>query len=110
MSRGPGQKLLRIELELVLADADVVAGLEARGAQGGDDPDLVEPLLQVGERLFVFDVVALEEQLDTATGDAIGAVVLALDRVAALAGGTVDAMLGLEFSGLPRGLLWAGAG
>jgi hypothetical protein len=40
-SKGP----LRIQLELVLADADVVAGFEAGGAQGGDHADLVEALL-----------------------------------------------------------------
>ena len=55
-----------VQLELVLADPHVVAGLEAGGAQGGDDADLVEAALEVGERLFVGEVVALEEQLDAA--------------------------------------------
>ena len=65
--------LSRIQLELVLADADLVAGLEAGRAQGGDHADLVESLLEVGERLLVGDVVALEEQLDAAAEDAEGA-------------------------------------
>ena len=30
-----------IQLKLMLADADVVSGLEAGGTQGGDDADLV---------------------------------------------------------------------
>ena len=42
------------------------------------DADLVEALLEVGQRLLVGDVVALEEQLDAAAGDPVGAVVLAL--------------------------------
>src|SRR3954463_8973222 len=98
-----------MQLELVLADPQVVAGFEAGGAQGGDDADLVEAALQVGERLFVGEVVALEEQLDAASEDAKAAVGLALHRVAALAGGAVDAVLDLELaarrlSGGRRGL------
>ena len=93
-----------MQLELVLADADVVAGLEAGLGQRGEDADLAQPLLEVGERLFVLGVVALEEQLDAAAEDAEGAVLLALDPVAALAGRPVDAVLGLELAGrLPGG-------
>src|SRR6185437_5000669 len=88
-----------MQLELVLAHADVVAGLEAGGAQGGDDADLVEPLLEVGERLLVLEVVALEEQLDTPTEDPEAAVPLALHRVATLADRPVDPMLDLELGG-----------
>ena len=80
----------------MLADADVVAGLEALFAQGGDHAHLGEALLEVGEGFFVFGVVAFEEELDAAAADAEGAVVLALDPVAALAGRSVDAVLGLE--------------
>ena len=70
---------LDVQLELVLADADVVAGLETGPGQGGDHADLPQPLLQVGQRLLVASVVALEEQLDTAAEDAEAAVLLALD-------------------------------
>ena len=91
----------------MLADADVVAGLETGGAKGRDHPDLVQALLEIGERLFVFEVVALEQQLDPAPDDPEAAVVLALDRVAALAGRTVDTVLGLE---LGRPGLTLGAG
>src|SRR6187549_4294526 len=90
---------LRMQLELVLAHPHVVARLEAGRAQGGDDADLLEPLLEVGERLFVGEVVALEEQLDATTEDAEAAVVLALYPVTALAGRPVDAVLGLELGG-----------
>src|SRR5690349_15013372 len=89
---------LDVELELVLADADVVAGLEAGLGQSGDDADLVEPLLEVGERFLVLDVVALEEQLDAPALNAEAAVLLALDPVAALADRPVDAVLGLELA------------
>ena len=61
-------------------------------------PISLQALLEVGERLLVLEVVALEEQLDAAAEDAEGAVVLALDPVAALAGRAVDAVLGLEFA------------
>src|SRR5690348_5466615 len=40
---------LDMKLELVLADAHVVARLEAGVAQGRNHPDLQEPLLQVGQ-------------------------------------------------------------
>ena len=87
-----------MQLELVLADADVVAGLEAGLGEGGDHADLGEALLEVGERFFVGRVVAFEEELDAAAADAEGAVLLLFDPVAALAGGPVDAVLGLEFA------------
>ena len=77
--RSAHRRSARVQLELVLADPHVVAGLEAGGAQGGDDADLVEALLEVGERLLVGEVVALEEQLDAAAGDPEDAVVLGLD-------------------------------
>ena len=95
-SAPPPEPRSGVQLELVLADPHVVARFEAGGAQGGDDADLVEAALQVGERLFVVEVVALEEQLDAAAEDAEAAVGLALDRVAALADRAVDAVLGLE--------------
>ncbi len=82
----------------MLTHAHLVAGLEAGGAQGGDDANLVEPLLEVGQRLFVVDVVALEEELNAAASDAVGAIVLAFDRVAALARRPVDPVLDLEFA------------
>ena len=53
--------------------------------------------------------MALEEQLDAAAEHPEGAVVLALDRVAALAGRPVDAVLGLEL-GRRRGSPGAGRG
>ena len=80
----------------MLADADVVAGLEAGAIEGGEDAHLLQSLLEVGERLLVFGVVAFEQHLDAAAEDAEAAVVLALDPVAPLAGGPVDAVLDLE--------------
>ena len=60
-----------------------------RLGQRRDHADLSEPLLKVGERFFVARVVAFEEELDTAAADPEAAVVLALDPIAALAGGPV---------------------
>ena len=78
-------------------------GSKPAAVEGGDHADLVQPLLEVGERFFVFGVVALEQQLDAAAEDPEAAVVLALDPVAALARGPVDAVLGLELAaGLRR--------
>ena len=92
-----------MQLELVLADADVVPRLEAGGFQSGDHADLLQPLLEIGKRLLVLEVVALEEQLDPAAEDAEGTVTLALDRVATLAHRPVDTVLDLEFgrAGIP---------
>src|SRR6476620_6011137 len=92
-----------VQLELVLADPHVVAGLEAGAVEGGDHAHLLQPLLQVGERLFVAGVVAFEEHLDAAAEDAEGAVLLALDPVAPLASGPVDPVLGLELARLGAG-------
>src|SRR4029077_11136680 len=85
-----------VQLELVLADPDVVAGLEAGLGEGGDHADLGEALLEVDKRFLVGRVVAFEEELDAAAADPKGAVVLLLDPVAARAGGPVHAVLGLE--------------
>src|SRR5919106_4673707 len=95
-----------MQFELVLAYADVVAGFEAGGAEGGYHADLVEALLEVGGRVLVLQVVPLEEQLDTAAEDAEAPVALTLDRVSALADGPVDAVLGLELGGAVVVALW----
>ena len=58
-----------VQLELLLADPHVVAGLEAGLGQGGDHADLGQPLLKVGERFFVARIVAFEEHLDAAAAD-----------------------------------------
>src|SRR4051794_18384836 len=85
-----------MQLELLLPDAHLVAGLKAGGAQGGHDAHLVEAGLQVAERFLVGEVVPLEEHLDPAAGNAKGAVLLTLHPVAALTGRPIDAMLDLE--------------
>ena len=55
-----------MQLELELADHHVVAGLEAPPAQFGEHSDLLEALLEIGERLRVRGVVAGKQQLDAA--------------------------------------------
>ena len=68
-----GSDLPRVELERLLADPDLVAGLEAGRAKGCDHAHVDEALLEVGERLVVGEVVALDQQLDSAAVDAEGA-------------------------------------
>src|SRR2546423_1117672 len=53
-----------VKFEFVLADAQLVAGLESGVAERRQHPHLGEPLLEVGERLGIGEVVALEEHLD----------------------------------------------
>ena len=81
--------------------ADVVAGLEAGRWSAAITPISRQPLLEVGERLLVGEVVALDQQLDAATEHPEAAVALALDRVAALAHRPVDAVLDLELGPPP---------
>ena len=58
-----------MQFELLLADPHVVARLKAGLPQRRDHARSRPALLQVGERLFVGEVMALEEQLDAAAGD-----------------------------------------
>ena len=51
----------RVELELLIADPDLVARLEARRAKRGQDAYLAQALLEIGERLGVRQVVAPHE-------------------------------------------------
>ena len=87
----------------MLADARRRRRARSRRARSAAiTPISLRRLLEVGERFLVLEVVALEEQLDAAAEDAEAAVGLALDRVAALAGRAVDAVLDLELGGLGR--------
>src|SRR3954452_7013348 len=58
----------RGQLEDGAADPDVVACLEARPLQGGDDPHAVQAALDVSLRLLVLEVPAQEQALDRIAG------------------------------------------
>src|SRR4051794_37920896 len=53
-----------VELEHRAGDLDVIARLEARSLEPLDHAECAQPLLDVGERIRVVDVVAGEEPLD----------------------------------------------
>src|SRR4051794_27204469 len=89
----PAEGRARIELEDRAGDLDVVARLEPRRRERPDHADRTQPLLDVGERLVVVDVVAGEQPLDTRPGDAEHAVATALDAEALVRPGAIDPVL-----------------
>src|SRR3954468_20974792 len=59
-----------VELEDDPRDLDVVAGLESLLPERGDHAHAPEPVLDVGERLLVLEVVAGDQALHGVAGDA----------------------------------------
>src|SRR2546423_15676073 len=92
-STGP---LARPQLELLGADPDLVARLEAGSFECRDDPDLAQALLEIGERLGVCEVVTRDQQLDPTPANPKRAVALRLDLEALRRIRPVGDVLGLE--------------
>ena len=63
MSRRP-ERLARVELEHDPAELDVVAGLEPARLERRDHAHPAQPVLDVGERLVVLQVVARDQPVD----------------------------------------------
>src|SRR4051794_3533946 len=58
-----------VELEDDPRDLDVVAGLESFSLERGDDAHPAQPVLDVGERLVVLEVVTGDQAIDRLAGD-----------------------------------------
>src|SRR4051812_1819011 len=87
------ERRARVELEQRAGDLHVVARLEARRLERADHADRAQPLLDVGERLVVVDVVAREQPLYTRTTHPEHAVGAALDAEALVRARPVHAVL-----------------
>src|ERR1700686_12425 len=84
----------RIELQHRAGDLDVVSGLKALSLERLDDAKAAQAGLDVGHGVFVLDVKALEQALDSPAADGEGAGAGLLDGEAVLGGGAVDHVLG----------------
>src|SRR3954453_12632862 len=87
------ERRTRVELEDGARDLDVVTGLEAGRLEPPDHTERAQPLLDVGERLRVADVVALEKSLDAPTAHPEAATSHALHRDLLVLRGAIQAML-----------------
>src|SRR3954463_14977773 len=83
-----------VELEDDPRDLDVVAGLESLLLERGDHSHPPQPVLDVGERLVVLEVMAGDQALDGVAGDAELARTGPLDLERAARGRAEDLELG----------------
>ena len=85
---------MRIELEGHARDLDLVPRLKALGLERAENADPAQPALEVGHRVLVLGVKALQQQLDPPATDRESTLCEPLDAEASRSGGAEDHVLG----------------